>query len=385
MFLSILLVRRYVIKMNLKRELKNSWIIMIKEFKQIFRKKVLIVPLFVFPVVMIVFFGYGMGGTVNHVSLLVVNDDTGTLSNSLVNEIGIFIPKDSDVKMFDITYTKDMAQSEAEAKINAGEYKAVLLIPHDYSDSLEKNEMATLTLLTDQSDTTSSGIIVEIMKQILAKSQTGSPVLLNVPQIYGSLKYIDFLTPAVIALTVFFGTVMSTGYAVAGEREDGTIVRILMTPISRGAVILGKTLHQLILQLSRAVILIVAAILIFGVKMNGSWLLVALILVIFTFGAVGMGIAISAKSEDMTSFQQISMLFTLPSMFATGVFFPLSSVPDWMRWIAYFIPLTYANDAMRIVMVKGQGLEAIMGDLIILSVFSVVIFAVAINLFRREA
>lgn len=373
-----------MIEMNLKRELRNSWIIMVKEFKQLFRKKVLVVPLFVFPIVMIVFFGYGMGGTVNHISMLIVNDDTGVLSNTLVQELGTFIPKNSDIKMFEITYTKDMTQSEAEAKINAGEYKAILLIPEDYSDSIVKNEKPTLILLIDQSDTTSSGIIVEVMKQILAKRQKDS-ILLTVPEIYGSLKYIDFLTPAVIALTVFFGTVMSTGYAVAGEREDGTIVRILMTPISRGAVIFGKTMHQLVLQLARAVILILAAILIFGVTMNGSWLLVALILVIFTFGAVGMGIAISAKSEDMTAFQQVSMLFTLPSMFATGVFFPLSSVPDWMRWIAYFIPLTYANDAMRIVMVKGQGLEAIMGDLIILSVFSVIIFSIAINLFRREA
>ncbi len=371
--------------MNLKRELKNSWIIMIKESRQLFRKKILVIPLFIFPIVMIVFFGYGMGGTVSNASLLIVNDDTGTLSNSLVQELGTFIPKNSDAKMFEITYTKDMAQSEAESKIHAGEYKAVLLIPADYSDTLSRNERVAITLLTDQSDTTSSGIIVEVMRQVLANTQKSSTIQLDIPEIYGSLKYIDFLTPAVIALTVFFGTVMSTGYAVAGEREDGTIVRILMTPVSRGAVILGKTLHQLILQLARAVILILAAILIFGVTMNGSWFLVALILVIFTFGAVGMGIAISAKSEDMTSFQQISMLFTLPSMFATGVFFPLSSVPDWMRWIAYFIPLTYANDAMRIVMVKGQGLEAIMGDLIILSVFSVVIFAVAINLFRREA
>jgi len=374
-----------VIEMNLKRELKNSWIIMIKESKQLFRKKILVIPLFIFPIVMIVFFGYGMGGTVNHASLLIVNDDTGTLSNTLVQELGTFIPKDSDTKMFDLTYTKDMAQSEAESKINAGEYKAVLLIPADYSDLYEKNEKVTLTLLTDQSDTTSTGIIIEVIKQVLAKTQKSTIITVNIPEIYGSLKYIDFLTPAVIALTVFFGTVMSTGYAVAGEREDGTIVRILMTPISRGAVIFGKTMHQLILQLARAVILIMAAILIFGVTMNGSWLLVALILVVFTFGAVGMGIAISAKSEDMTAFQQISMLFTLPSMFATGVFFPLSSVPDWMRWIAYFIPLTYANDAMRIVMVKGQGLEAIMGDLIIMSFFSIMIFAVAIHLFRREA
>ncbi len=372
-------------KMNLKRELKNSWIIMIKESRQLFRKKILVIPLFIFPIVMIVFFGYGMGGTVSNASLLIVNDDTGTLSNTLVQELGTFIPKNSDTKMFDITYTKDMAQTEAESKIHAGEYKAVLLIPADYSDTLAGNGMVAITLLTDQSDTTSSGIIVEVMKQVLAKTQKSSSIQLDIPEIYGSLKYIDFLTPAVIALTVFFGTVMSTGYAVAGEREDGTIVRILMTPVSRGAVILGKTMHQLILQLARAVILILAAIIIFGVTMNGSWFLVALILIIFTFGAVGMGIAISAKSEDMTSFQQISMLFTLPSMFATGVFFPLSSVPDWMRWIAYFIPLTYANDAMRIVMVKGQGFEAIMGDLIILSVFSVVIFTVAINFFRREA
>ncbi|PWB54722.1 MAG: hypothetical protein C3F06_03735 [Candidatus Methanoperedenaceae archaeon] len=369
--------------MNIKRELKNSRIIMIKEFKQLFRKKVLVVPLFVFPIVMIVFFGYGMGGSVNNVNLLIVNNDMGVSSNALVQELGTFIPKNSDNKMFEITYTKDMSQSEAEDKINSAEYKAVLIIPVDYSDRLAKNEKPEVTLLTDQSDTTSTGIIVETMNKILAKSQPGT-ILLTVPDLYGSLKYIDFLTPAVIALTVFFGTVMSTGYAVAGEREDGTIVRILMTPVSRGAVIFGKTIHQLILQLARAVILILAAILIFGVTMNGSWLLVALILVIFTFGAVGMGIAISAKSEDMTSFQQISMLFTLPSMFATGVFFPLDSIPDWMRWIAYLIPLTYANDAMRIVMIKGQGINAIAGDLIILLIYSIIIFSVAIRIFRRE-
>jgi ABC-2 type transport system permease protein len=157
-----------------------------------------------------------------------------------------------------------------------------------------------------------------------------------------------------------------------------------MTPISREAVILGKTIHQLILQLARAVILIMGAILIFGVTMNGSWLLVALVLIIFTLGSVGLGIAMSAIADDMTSFQQLSMLFTLPAMFTTGVFFPLSSVPDWMRWIAYLIPLTYANDAMRTIMVKGQGLSAISHDLMILSIYAVVIFAIGVRLFRRE-
>ena len=86
-----------MIEMNIKSELKKSWIIMIKEFKQIFRKKALIIPLFAFPIIMIIFFGYGMGGTVKNVDILVVNDDTGTASSSLVQEIGSFIPKYGDV------------------------------------------------------------------------------------------------------------------------------------------------------------------------------------------------------------------------------------------------------------------------------------------------
>ncbi|MDD3317976.1 MAG: ABC transporter permease, partial [Methanosarcina sp.] len=164
-----------------------------------------------------------------------------------------------------------------------------------------------------------------------------------------------------------------------------TIVRILMTPVSKRSVILGKTLYQLILQLARAVILIFAAFAIMGFKMNGSWLLVALVLVIFTLGGVGLGIVMSAIADDMESFFQLNMLFTLPSMFVTGVFFPLSSIPDWMRYIAYLLPLTYANNAMRAIMIKGQGLNAISTDLIILSLFALITFTAGVRLFRREA
>lgn len=368
--------------MDIKTELRKSWIIMIKEFRQIIRKKAFMIPMFMFPIVMIVFFGYGMGGTVKNADILIINDDTGTASSSLIQEIGSYIPKYGDPKMFSITYTKDMGQSEAERKIDAGLYKAILIIPQDYSERVAKNESVTLTLLTDSSDTTSSGIIINFMRQLLAK--TGS-VSLKIPDIYGKLQYLDFLTPAVIALTVFMGTIQTMGYAIAGERQDGTLVRIMMTPVSRGAVILGKTLHQLGLQLARAVVLILGAIIVLGVTMNGSWLLVALVLIIFTFGAVGLGIAISAVSEDMISFQAISMLVAFPSMFATGVFYPLSSVPDWMRWIAYMVPLTYANDAMRTIMIKGQGLSFIANDVVILLVFAVFYFALGVYLFRREA
>ena len=78
------------------------------------------IPLFLFPIIMIVFFGYGMGGTVKNAPILIVNDDTGTASNSLVQEIGSYTPKYGGDPMFSVTYTKDMSQSEAESKIDYG-------------------------------------------------------------------------------------------------------------------------------------------------------------------------------------------------------------------------------------------------------------------------
>jgi ABC-2 type transport system permease protein len=368
--------------MTIKTELMDSLIVAKKEFKILFRKKTLIIPLVLFPIIMIVFFGYGMGGTVKNAPILIVNDDTGRASNSLVQEIGSYTAKYDGDPMFSVTYTRDMSQSEAESKINDGMYKGVLLIPPDYSDRVAENESTSLTLLTDSSDTTTSGIIVNYMRQLLAKTGT---VSLNIPNMYGNLEYLDFLIPGVIALTVFMGSVATTGSAIAGEKEDGTLVRMLMTPISKRSVILGKTIYQLILQLGRAVILILAAYLLLGFNMNGSWLLISLVLVIFTLGGVGMGIVMSSRVEDMESFFQLNMLVTMPSMFVTGVFFPLSSVPDWMRYIAYCLPLTYAIDAMRIIMIKGQGLNAISTDLIILTLFAIVTFAAGVRLFRREA
>jgi ABC-2 type transport system permease protein len=368
--------------MTIKTELADSIMIARKEFKILFRKKWLVIPLFLFPIIMIVFFGYGMGGTVKNSPLLVVNNDPGTASRSLVQEIGGYTQKYNADPMFSLTYTKDMSQSEAESKINAGQYKGVLIIPPDFSDNLAMNKPTSLTLLTDSSDTTTSGIIINGIRQLLAKSGL---VSLKIPNIYGSLEYLDFLVPGIIALTVFMGSVATTGSAIAGEKEDGTLVRMLMTPISKRSVILGKTIYQLILQIARAVILILAAYFLVGFSMNGSWLLLSLVLIVFTLGGVGLGIVMSTMVEDMESFFQLNMLITMPSMFVTGVFFPLSSIPNWMRYIAYCLPLTYAIDAMRIIMVKGQGLSAISNDLIILTLFAIVTFTLGVRLFRREA
>jgi ABC-2 type transport system permease protein len=374
--------------MTIKTELIDSLAVAEKEFKILSRRKGVLIPMLLFPLVMMIFFGFGMGGTLRDSPFLIVNSDTGKASSSLVQEIGSYTTKYDSYPMFSVTYTQDMSQSEAESKINAGIYKGALIIPADFSDNLAKNQSTTLTLLTDSSDTTASVSIINTIKQLLTTTgllKVTGLVSLNIPNIYGSLEYLDFLTPGIIALTIFFGSIMSTGSAIAEEKESGTLVRMLMTSISKRSVILGKTIYQLILELAKAVILILVAYFLVGFRINGSWLLVALVLIIFSLGGVGIGIILSARAESMESFDQSAMLVTMPSMFLTGVFFPLSSAPVWMQYLACCVPLTYANDAMRTIMVKGQDLNAISYDLIILVLFAIITFTLGVRLFRREA
>ena len=105
--------------MTIKTEFMDSLIVAKKEFVILSRKKALLIPLMLFPIIMIVFFGFGMGGTVKNAPILVINDDTGRASSSLVQEIGSYTPKFDGKPMFSVTYTKDMSQSEAESKIDA--------------------------------------------------------------------------------------------------------------------------------------------------------------------------------------------------------------------------------------------------------------------------
>jgi ABC-2 type transport system permease protein len=430
-------------------ELKDSFIVARKEFKKLFRNKPKLIFLFLTPLLIILFFGYGSGEPVKNSPILIVNNDHGNASSSLVKEIGTYTSRYGGKPMFSLTYTKDMSQSEAERKIDAGIYKGALIIPPDYSDNLAKNKPTSLTLLTDSSDTTTSGIIIKAIKHLSAKYGL---VSLYVPNIYGSLEYYDFLIPGIIAFFVFIGSIEKVGSEFEGEKAENNLVRKSMIPLSNRSIILGKTIYQLILQSVVAVILILAAYLLLGFNMNGSWLLVGLLLVIIILGGIGIGLVISYVSKRLilgkkTSqeilklhktiialsivffliyaislgiktadillpvallffaiifrevvtgkimpnkyedkiFQDLQILVVMPSLFFTGVFFPLSSHPNWMRFIDYCMPLTYAIDAMRIIMIKGQGLSAISQDLIILTVFALITFTAGERLFRREA
>jgi ABC-2 type transport system permease protein len=121
----------------------------------------------------------------------------------------------------------------------------------------------------------------------------------------------------------------------------------------------------------------------FGVVIQGNILLVLGLLLLGVFSFVGLGVVITSFAKDQETATMLMMTLMFPMMFLSGVFFPIQQMPWYMQDISKILPLTYASDALRKVMVLGAGVTAISNDLIILVVFGAVMIAIAVPVFRR--
>jgi ABC-2 type transport system permease protein len=206
----------------------------------------------------------------------------------------------------------------------------------------------------------------------------------QVNRLYGDISYIDFLVPGVLALVILFSCMFGMGESIAGERERGELARLFMTPTSIATVVGGKILSKLVQETGRAILLIAVAIGLFGIVIAGSLLLTLLLLVLVALCFVGLGMMISARVSTQADYQQIIQPITLPMMFLSGVFFPVETMPWIFQKLAYLIPLTYANDALRAVMLKGAGIGAIWLDIVVLLGFTALFFGLGIRGFNRD-
>ena len=176
-----------------------------------------------------------------------------------------------------------------------------------------------------------------------------------------------------------------TGFprAISYERDIGTLDGLLVTPINKFAIILGKTLAQTIRGLIQGVIALIVAIFLFGVVINGSVGLVFLVLFLCIFSFAGLGILISSFASNETTATTAMTLVAFPMMFLSGVFFPISQMPAFLQPIAKVLPLTYATSALRKVMLLGTELLGIVPEIIYMAIFGVVFLIIAFPLFKK--
>ena len=186
-----------------------------------------------------------------------------------------------------------------------------------------------------------------------------------------------------MAMVVMMALMTGLPHAISYEKDMGTLDGMLVAPINRLSIILGKTLAQTVRGMIQGVLLLGLAVLLFGVTIYGSLLLVFLILFLIVFSFVGLGIMITSFTNNEQSASMIMMTIMFPMMFFSGVFFPIEQMPEIMQYIAKVLPLTYGTDALRSVIVLGADIPAIANELLFLVIFGLVFLVISIPLFNR--
>ena len=399
---------------------KIKWIFK-KDMMTLWRHKPRLISLLLFPIIMITLFGYGFGGTVTNIPVVIVSQSGGPVTDATLAAI-------KDNSLYDVTGIINDPNQGKEMVLD-GKVKAAIILPPNYDDLNSKTSKNVILDLDSSDEIVSSAIIpttqalfseisgqlgvqqlqnlnisnsstptssinVQLLNQTTAQSNT-NPVGINfesivnsihfqVNKLYGNISYIDFLVPGILALVIVFSCMLGMGESIAGERERGELARLFMTPTSITTIVGGKILSKLVQETGRAIILIAVAIALFGILIAGSMILTLLLLMLVALCFVGMGMMLSARVSTQADYNQITQPITLPMMFLSGVFFPVETMPWIFQKLAYLIPLTYANDALRAVMLKGAGIGTIWPDVVVLLVFTVLFFALGVRGFNRD-
>jgi ABC-2 type transport system permease protein len=172
--------------------------------------------------------------------------------------------------------------------------------------------------------------------------------------------------------------------SLAGERERGTIEQLVVTPISGLELLLGKMGAYVTIGCIEAALALIVAVGFFGLTIRGSIILVSAFLLLFTVASLSVGAlsSVFAKNQIQAIQQIIPIIYV--SIFLSGVFYPLESMPDFLRPVSYLIPLTYMNHALRALITRGAGIDVVLPDFAALGIYTFTVLALAVTLFKKR-
>src|SRR5262249_31812340 len=197
----------------------------------------------------------------------------------------------------------------------------------------------------------------------------------------------QFLVPGLIGFILMLTGVLSTALAIVREKERGTMEQLRVTSLRPEELIMGKTLPYLAISLVATAIIVLAARVLFGIVVRGSYVDLLLATFIYLLGALALGLFVSTVAESQAMAFQIRMAVSmLPAIFLSGFIFPIRSMPVIVQAITYAIPARYFNVILRGVILKGAGLFAYPQDLTFLVLYATVVLGIAYaRLTRKEA
>jgi len=359
-----------------------------KEFSQIKRDKRTIAIIIMMPIMELLLFGYAASTSVDHIPTAVLNNDIGSESRELLESL-------TNSQYFDLDYYAE-SMDDIETCIDKGYAKAGVVIPPDFSKDIKNGKTAQIQLIIDGTDPTtaqtilsSAGGVVQSMSVEIVQETRG----ITVPQTLDlrsrvwynpEMSSIYFNIPGLIGVILQTVTLMLTSFSIVRERERGTMEQLIVTPITKMELMIGKIIPYVIIGFVDIILALALSVFWFRVPIAGSIFLLLLFSLIFLFGALGVGLLISTVSKSQLQAMQLSMFMIMPNILLSGYMFPREAMPKVIYGISTVLPLTYFIKVLRGIILKGNGLAELSNELIILVAFGIVFLVLATLKFKKK-
>jgi ABC-2 type transport system permease protein len=346
----------------------------------IFRSPSAVVFSLGFPLVFILVFGFIGGSTVS----VKVGVDRQT------DVTGKFYQQLQQVKTLKLV--TDQPAADMEDDLKKGRLVAILhIVPVESADHIPHYEINIRT--STASDAGKKMILMGVLKNVTANMddqayKRPSVAVFKQTEIPGrEFKTIDFILPGQLGFALMSAAVFGTAFLFYNMRQTLVLKRFFATPIKRTYIVLAEALSRMIFQLISSVVIIALGHFAFGFTLVHGFATFLEMLVLSVFGLLvfmGFGFVVSSLAKNESTIPPLANIVTLPQFLLAGTFFPIDSFPAWLQPVCKIMPLTYLIDALRKVAFEGQHLWHVGWDIAILTLWGVVVYAVAVKVFKWE-
>ena len=364
-----------------------------KEINHIMRDRATFVVVMLTPVATLFLMAYALTVDIEHVPIAVLDLDRSSTSRAFVQQV-------TEGKDLDLYAWVD-SLDEIEGLLMRGEIKAAMVIHPAFERDLLLLRGMPLQIVIDGTEPASGGFAVdqiggrtgEFINELLADQMQArgllphalQPIDLRVRTLYNpGLKPRVDLIPGLISIVLGFPA-LSVALTLAHEREHGTLEQVMVTPVGRIELLLGKMIPYVIVGLANVIVIPALARVTFHIPFNGSFPLYFLLSVVFLFAMLGMGMIIGVFIHTQSAAMALSFLVIFfPGFFLTGIFFPIAAMPEIVRLEAMLLPGTHYAIITRGVFLPGVGLDVLWPHGAMLVGLGFAFTAVAVLFFKKK-
>lgn len=334
----------------------------IKEFKQIYRDKRTLLVLFGMPVIMMILFGFAIRNEIQEAQIAILDFSRDTVTEDLIQKI-------QANESYDITNYLT-SYEEVEPLFQQGNVKAVLVFEKDFSEKIVREGSVAIQMITDATDPNLARLLQSYTAQVIQDFSKGLNPQLSIEQIgltpevrmmYNpELRSVNLFVPGLIAVILMLISALMTSISITREKEMGNMEILLVSPLKKVHIIIGKVLPYLVLSLVNVFSILILALFVFEVPFEGSFLLFFAESILFILTALSLGVFISAMANNQQTAMMVSLAgLLLPTVLLSGFIFPISSMPVPLQILSHIIPAKWFLIIVRSIMLKGGGISVL--------------------------